>query len=542
MTLLPSKNKILLILVIILALSLRFYRLGENPPSLYWDEASLGYNAYSIWQNGRDEHGEKYPLARFIAFGDYKPPGYIYSAAPAIASLGLNEFAVRLPSALAGIFMTYISYLITRLLFKPVKIALLAALIFSISPWSIHLSRVAFEANLAAAFNLAAIYFFLKSRHFGGFLPVSMLFFLASFYTFNANRIIAPLIYIFLSLYFLKSTVKNLKWQLISVSLAIIFLIPSFGFLISRESRLRFQEVSIFNNLQPVLTANSRIARDGNTIISKIIHNRRILFASDFLKHYTDNFTGRFLFTHGDVNPRLHVQGMGQLYFIELPFFIIGIIYLLIKNRNSALFLFTWMMIAVIPAGTARETPHALRIVSILPTYQIIIALGFYQAIHLLKNKFDIKHIPYIFFVICFLFIGNILYYLHLYHIHFPRDWSGEFQYGTKQMVEFVNARQHLYDKIFVDPSVGRPYIFFAFHMPIPPDKLLISREASRDWYGFWQVNSIANIEFNLHNVSSYQGKSLLVSSEKNLPENYRLLKIIRNLARDPVFYFAEKI
>src|SRR3989344_7955388 len=536
------KIRITFLIIIAIAVFLRVYKLSSNPPSLYWDEASLGYNAYAVYTTGYDEHGEKYPLARFIAFGDYKPPGYIYSAAPAIASLGLNEFAVRLPSALAGIFMTYISYLITRLLFKPVKIALLAALIFSISPWSIHLSRVAFEANLAAAFNLAAIYFFLKSISLGGFLPVSMLFFLASFYTFNANRIIAPLIYIFLSLYFFKSSVKNLKWQLISAGLAIIFLIPSMGFLMSRESRLRFQEVSIFNNLQPVLTANSRIALDGNTLISKIIHNRRILFPFDFLKHYTDNFSGRFLFTHGDVNPRLHVQGMGQLYFIELPFFIIGIIYLLIKNRNTALLLFIWMMIAVIPAGAARETPHALRIVSILPTYQIIIALGLNQIFQWIQIKKKQKFYLLINFAYCLLFIANMVYYLHLYHIHFPRDWSGEFQYGTKQMVEFVNARQHLYDKIFVDPSVGRPYIFFAFHMPIPTDKLLISREASRDWYGFWQVNSIANIEFNLHNVSSYQGKSLLVSSEKNLPENYRLLKIIRNLTADPVFYIAEKI
>jgi len=48
------KKNLLLFLVLLLAAFLRFYQLGVNPPSLAWDEAALGYNAYS--------------------FGDFKPP------------------------------------------------------------------------------------------------------------------------------------------------------------------------------------------------------------------------------------------------------------------------------------------------------------------------------------------------------------------------------------------------------------------------------------------------------------------------------------
>ena len=95
-------NKKILIVIIILAAILRFWKLGENPPALYWDEASLGYNAYSILKTARDEHGEFMPLSRFIAFGDYKPSGYIYASVPFIALFGLNEFSIRFASALAG--------------------------------------------------------------------------------------------------------------------------------------------------------------------------------------------------------------------------------------------------------------------------------------------------------------------------------------------------------------------------------------------------------------------------------------------------------
>jgi len=38
-----------------------------------------------------------------------------------------------------------------------------------------------------------------------------------------------------------------------------------------------------------------------------------------------------------------------------------------------------WLIIGIIPAATARETPHALRIETSLPTFQILAAYGFVQ-------------------------------------------------------------------------------------------------------------------------------------------------------------------
>src|SRR3989344_1223720 len=96
---LRNPSRYVLFLIILLAFFLRIYKLGSVPPSLYWDEASLGYNAYSILKTARDEHGKFLPLTNFAAFGDYKPPGYIYAAVPSIAIFGLNEFAIRFPSA-----------------------------------------------------------------------------------------------------------------------------------------------------------------------------------------------------------------------------------------------------------------------------------------------------------------------------------------------------------------------------------------------------------------------------------------------------------
>ncbi|MCM8787907.1 MAG: phospholipid carrier-dependent glycosyltransferase, partial [Candidatus Omnitrophica bacterium] len=139
-----NNNRLLFLLIVILGTILRLYHLSNNPPSLYWDEVSLGYNAFSILNYGIDEHGEPYPLARFIAFGDFKPPGYIYATVPSIFLFGVNEFAVRFPSAFSGTLFIVATYLLAKEIFKKEKIALFSALFIAISPWSLQLSRAAF--------------------------------------------------------------------------------------------------------------------------------------------------------------------------------------------------------------------------------------------------------------------------------------------------------------------------------------------------------------------------------------------------------------
>src|SRR3989338_799774 len=115
------KKFFFLILIFLLAFGLRIYQIDKTPPSLYWDEASLGYNAYLIATSLHDEHGEFLPLSRFIAFGDYKPPGYIYAASFFVFLGGLNEITVRLPSLLAGLGLVIFTYFIAKEIFSRKK-------------------------------------------------------------------------------------------------------------------------------------------------------------------------------------------------------------------------------------------------------------------------------------------------------------------------------------------------------------------------------------------------------------------------------------
>ena len=69
------KNKII-ILTLLGCLLLTFIP-KDFPPALNADEAAFGYNAYSLVETGKDEHGNAWPI-HFQSFNDYKPGFYFY--------------------------------------------------------------------------------------------------------------------------------------------------------------------------------------------------------------------------------------------------------------------------------------------------------------------------------------------------------------------------------------------------------------------------------------------------------------------------------
>lgn len=533
-----KKTYTLLFLIILAAAFLRIYKLDQNPPSLYWDEASLGYNAYAIATTGHDEHGEFMPLARFIAFGDYKPPGYIYAIVPFMTIFGVSEFAIRFPSALAGILMVFGTYILVVKMTKNEYAGLFAAILLAISPWDLQLSRSAFEAHLGALANLFGIVLFLGALKRGWLFPLSMIFFAASFYTFNANRILAPLIIILLNLIYFKEIILHKKWILVSIIIGVFLIVPSVSYLRTRESRLRFDEVSIFTNLDIIKKSNERIKRSGNTILSKIIHNRRIYYAKEFLHHYIDHFKGDYLFIHGDRNPRLSVQDVGELYLFELPLLLLGI-GLLIKQRSKfSLLIFGWVLLAHIPSSVARETPHMLRTASVLPTYQIVSGLGFSMIFAwMLRQRKLFKY--GISFLIILIFCGSLFYYGHNYWIHYRPDWDGEWQYGYKQMVEKVQELEPDYDRIYVTQNLGRPYIYFLLYNQVNPLEYVRVRKAERDWYGLWNVYGYGKYDFT-NKIAHSSEKILIVDTNDAFGANGKKLGEVKNLNGKTVFEIGE--
>jgi 4-amino-4-deoxy-L-arabinose transferase-like glycosyltransferase len=298
------RPKLILFFIVFFAFLLRFYRVAQIPPSLSWDEVSIGYNAYTILKTGRDEHQRFMPFDTFIAYGDYKPPIPVYFTVPFIFFFGLNELSIRLPSVLSGTISVFLTYVLVKTLFGKEKnaqiLALLSSFIMAISPWHINISRAGFEANIATMFLILGIVLLLKSRDKKSLLKFCWLPFVAAIYTFNSARYFAPFIGLGFVLWQKEIITKNLKQFVVGVLIAFLALVPILPHLLSKESRLRFTEVNIFSDSSIVKESNARIAADGNTWWAKIIHNRRIGYTRAFPQHYLDHFEPSFLFIKGD--------------------------------------------------------------------------------------------------------------------------------------------------------------------------------------------------------------------------------------------------
>ncbi len=530
-----------LLIILILATVLRFYHLGVNPPSLAWDETALGYNAYSIGETLRDEFGRFLPDDYFTSFGDYKPPLYVYAAVLPIKIFGLNEFAVRFPSAFFGTLTVFLTYFLVKELFPKLKnswLAEIAALFLAISPWHTQLSRAAWEANLASFLVVLGVWLFLLSlRKQKWFLVLAAIAFVATFYTFNSTRLFSPLLVLGLFLWQRKRLWQMRRWVVFAGLITVFLLAPLMPHLVSPEGKLRFQEVNIFTDLRVIKTTNRWLAADNNSLWARIIHNRRIHFALLFLEHYFHHFEVKFLFLSGDVNPKFSLQEVGQLYLFDLPFLLAGIYFLIRKKEKAAFPIFWWFLVAPLPAATARETPHALRILDSLPTWQIIAAYGFYVFLERVRGKESLIKNCLLFSIFGLLFL-NLFYYLHNYYAHYPTEFSSEWQYGYREMVEAVGEIEADYDRVVISKSAGRPYIYFLFYQQYSPEKFWqYQDQVIKEPAGFINVVGFDRYEFRQIDWEEEKKEGVLfVAGKEGAPQEARVLRAIRFLNNEPAF------
>ncbi|RJQ25348.1 phospholipid carrier-dependent glycosyltransferase [Candidatus Parcubacteria bacterium] len=549
-------RKYILILIILLAFILRFYQISNIPPSLTWDEAAWGYNAYSLGINGRDEFGKFLPITYIESFGDFKPPLYAYLSILPIKLFGLNEFSVRFASAFLGTLTVLLTYFLTKQIFSQKSQLLdiwhlkfgipeVASLLLAISPWHILLSRAAFEANVATFFIvLGVLLFFISTQNTkgassisliplwiwrrintsGGLFLLSVLSFTASMYTFNTARVVVPLL-VFGLITGKRKALLNIKKQVfIAAVIGFIIFLPLGLFLKTPQAQLRFQEVNIFSDPSVIERSNQQIKNDNNAFWSKIIHNRRLAYSVEFLRHYFDNLNPSFLFFKGDGNPKFSTQDIGQMYVWELPFFIFGFLYLFRNRQGNWWIVPYWLLIAILPAATARETPHALRIEAALPTFQIITAYGLFQIISNFKfqiSNFKLNYLlPSIVFVLA---LFNLAYFMHNYFVHYPREFSGEWQYGYREAINYAKSVEDQYSNIYLTDSLGRPYIYTLFYTQYDPNKFLQEAKIEREVFGFVKVKNFGKYTFEKTQEPSVN--TLFIDRPGNVPGGANILK-----------------
>jgi hypothetical protein len=219
----------------------------------------------------------------------------------------------------------------------------------------------------------------------------------------------------------------------------------------------------------------------------------------------------------------------------EVVFFVAGVLFIFRKREGVWWLVPVWFLIGIIPAATARETPHALRIETILPTVQIITAYGLVQvfknikALDLRFKTYDLGKFPYVLSLTFLVLIGfiNFIYFHHEYYAQYPHEYSAEWQYGYKDSIKYVTSVEKNYDYIQVTNGLGRPYIYYLFYMKTDPAYFRKSAVVNRDAFGFVKVEKFGKYIFpdNFDYSMSRNKKILYIGTPYNLPKNAKILK-----------------
>ncbi|AKM81435.1 MAG: oligosaccharyl transferase STT3 subunit [candidate division TM6 bacterium GW2011_GWF2_28_16] len=475
-----SKKKIFVsavLVIIALAIYLRFYRLS-NLTSLYWEEAALAYDSYSLLKTGRDFHGNFLPIAAMESFGDYKASFYFYVLIPFIKVFGLNALSVRLPSALAGLAIVFGTAILAINLIKKEKsfkekkfLFLITLFLTAISPWAINFSRAAWESNLATAFLIWAInlfFFWQKSTRKFYFLPLAALLFILSSYTYHANKIIAPLVAVSMSSFYLINRFKNkekfksfeLKNILATVFLAALLFLP---LLISSQTstgQQRFKETSIFSDIKVIEYSNQKRAEYENAWWARIYYHRYLLFTKEIILNLADNFSFKYLFLTGDGNLRHNSQVTGQLYRLDFIFLILAIIYLIKKRNPYFNFILLYILIALLPSSLATDTPHSLRTLSVMPMFLILVSVGVWQSIIFFKKSRQREIIVIIIFAS---YLAGLLNFWQYYLTIYPQRSANSWQDGYQELMLTLAKEDDTKKTIYVSREQGRPSIYSWF-------------------------------------------------------------------------------
>jgi len=358
--------------------------------------------------------------------------------------------------------------------------------------------------------------------------------------------VFTPIFVLILAIIFRKKLFSLSKKYLISaVILGLLIVLPMvFYITTNRAALLRVTGTSIFTYKTELLKADIKKLEEDKTNNDKLgllFDNRRIVYGKTMIDGYMSHFNPNWLFISGDIS-RHHAPNMGLLYLFEFPFVLIGIYMLLfgIFDKKTKLFIFSWLLLAPLPASVTTGVPHAVRTLNFLPTWQIFAALGLINAVSIISSiKYQVLSIKiWKLFAICFLLFAsfNFIYYLNQYFVQLNYYDSRDWQYGYEQAVKEVKLLENDYKNIIISDKqpLDKSYMFFLFYTKYSPEKY---QEIGKDSSGsFASHHSFGKYTFRPINwqEDSLKKDTLLVGSPGEIPNGVNTLKTISNLDGTP--------
>ena len=365
---------LIILLILIVAVFFRFYKLDSVPPGLYPDEAMNGNNAIQALEAAPPAGGFKV----FYPENNGREGLFINLQALSLAVFGQHVWALRIVSAIAGVLTVLGLYFLTKQLFNW-QIAAISSFLLAISFWHVNFSRIGFRAVMVPLFLVWGFYFFwrgLSSSRLYNFI-ISGIFWGLGFYTFIPFRIMPLVLILALAAYWqaIKKDFSHEKYEyarnqiirgfaaFLVITILVALPIGYYFYTHPQDFWSRAGQLSIFSSDNPLKN----------------------------LALNTVQTLGMFNFV-GDFNWRHNVSGQPMLIWPVGALFVLGFLRSWIKlfrarhehGHLSAtqILLLSWFFIGLIPVVLSNEgLPHALRAITVIPAVFIFAGAGLWWII-----------------------------------------------------------------------------------------------------------------------------------------------------------------
>ncbi|MBU1032151.1 glycosyltransferase family 39 protein [Patescibacteria group bacterium] len=462
------KNSKLLIFIIILLIGIffRLWKLPQYPVHLSHDEVSQAYDAISIAQTGRDIYGNFLPTI-FPSVNDFKSPFYTYATSLVYFIIGNHEWMIRVVGVFFGICIIPAVFWFTLKLTKQVNIALFASLFTAISPSEIFFSRKSFENGAGIFFllvSLSCLLTYLEKQKQQRWLYSAVFLSALGMYTYFSHAVIIPLMLAIFILIFRKSFTQGFKKYFPPFLLWILLLIPLIIIIMTNPgSRYRSQTVFIVQD--STLERQLNYAESENSLISQLLHFKTI---GDFsFNRYLQQFDPVYLFGNGLDLTNQGPVNMGPLLLFQLPLLLIAAFYLIQRAgfTNFSKLLIFLVALGGLPSGLTFEPHSPHRIVIVFTLLNIITGIGAFSLWQKINNL-KVIHKIILIFTLMVLLILNLVYFLHIYFVNYPYEKSQYIHYPFKQVARFAWSEYDNFEQIIFDPLFGElaPVIGTAAH------------------------------------------------------------------------------
>lgn len=449
------RKEIILVLIITLGSFLRLFNLSQIPAGISDDEASHGYNAYSLLLTGKDEWGKSYPIF-FRESGNYASPLYTYLSIIPVKLLGLSSFSTRLVSALSGILLILLTYLIVKKMSRDSRLSSVAALLVAISPWSIHFSRTAIEANLALTLVALSFYLLLLSLEKKYLFILAAVILSLSAHAYHAQRILS-LLYIGIFVYiFREQFLRNKKYLLLGLVAFIIIQLPQFLLLNEPGALKRFR-------LQNYLSYDFFLENGQQYVDMKF--GFLIFIVREFFSQYIAYFSPYNLFFNPDPQKLRSIPDLSVFYsWMFIPFIFTWKLLPKIKFSWQVKLLLLFLLVSPIPAAIARDPFYTLRALPLFWGLTIIISIGTIKILDSLNKRKGIS----ILLILLFVSLGTLY---STYFILLPNERSEVYGYPYQEFTKL--ALNSPFTHFVLDSEISFPtYIWIAFYSKFDPRKI----------------------------------------------------------------------